>query len=563
MSGRVTVDLVDSTRRPAEVRVVVGPVTIPQVAAGGVGPPGGPQGPAGPEGPQGPQGEPGDPGGPPGPAGPQGEPGGQGPRGDQGPVGPPGATGPQGSEGVEGPAGPQGPQGQPGGDGVDGEDGPPGPSGPAGPEGPEGPQGPEGPGFETTPIGGVIAWTGRELPPGFVLCDGGRYDQDDYPQGFDFALGESLAGNPLWYANVSDLPRWFTVPSLRNRFIYHGDVLGSAGGEATHTLTIAEMPRHEHPGGVGDYVFGARSYEGATDAPIHNPASPQRWAFRGVSPEGGDQAHENMPPYISLVYIVKLRGIVVDADGAIEGPPGPPGDRGETGPTGQTGQTGATGPTGPPGATGPTGPIGPEGAPGIGLPGATGPQGPPGPTGSTGPAGPKGDTGEQGPPGPAENYFAKRFRTAPLTVPAGQWTTAPFETPGGGDDSFFNAAGEYVVDEPGMYRCYGSWGIKHETGNPETAFLVGVIVNSGFRLINQHIVPPFIPGTLLQFVVFTISGTIAVLHGQRIGLGVGYSTRQTEMANTVGAGSMHSFFEVERIGDVDVDLAVDGPTELT
>jgi microcystin-dependent protein len=576
MSGRVTIDLADSTRRPAEVRVVLGPVTIPQVAMGGVGPPGGPQGPAGPEGPMGPQGDPGDPGGPPGPAGPQGEPGEQGPRGDQGPVGPAGGTGPQGSEGVQGAAGPQGPQG-PQGDlgptGPQGEQGPQGERGEDGQDGNDGAQGPEGPGIETSPIGAVIAWSGKAgLPPGFVLCDGRQYTQDDYPQGFSFAVDEAFGGNPLWSVDVNAYPRTFTVPDLRDRFLFsagsrpESPPFGAAGGELEHQLTVEELPAHAH-GGPNDYFFGFREGQAGDAAPIQGTNVPLAYPH---IPAGGDQPHNNMPPFVVLAYVVKVKGIVIDADDAIEGPPGPPGDRGATGATGATGPGGPTGPTGP---QGPQGVQGTPGEPGIGLPGATGPQGATGatgaqgPQGEIGPIGPKGDTGEPGPPGGTDpgawGLFARRSRMGAFSINQGQFVQLPFDTPGGGLDTLFDQYGEYLCSTGGLYRVTVSWGIAHMPNDPETAFLLGITVNGGFQRIAMGYVPQQVPGSMLPFAVFSITSTVPALVGNRIGAMGGYSNRTTNLANNVGDGSMHSFIEVQRVGTIDAGTVIeDGPKDL-
>jgi hypothetical protein len=169
----VHVDLADSTHRPQSVRVVLGPVTIPSVAAGGVGPPGGPQGPPGPEGPVGPPGSPGDPGGPPGPQGPQGDPGPQGPRGDEGAVGDAGPQGPEGPEGVAGPVGPHGPQGEPGPQGERGEPGSDGETGSQGPRGDVGPPGERG----SDGVDGTPGAQGDPGPKGDTGAQGPRGDQ--------------------------------------------------------------------------------------------------------------------------------------------------------------------------------------------------------------------------------------------------------------------------------------------------------------------------------------------------------------------------------------------------
>ena len=80
---------------------------------------------------------------------------------------------------------------------------------------------------------------------------------------------------------------------------------GSQGGEATHKLTVPEMPSHSHvalygtSGDVDDFLggstedYGVRPGSGNATSRAYNTSS-----------TGGGQAHNNMPPYLS-VYIWK------------------------------------------------------------------------------------------------------------------------------------------------------------------------------------------------------------------------------------------------------------------
>lgn len=99
-----------------------------------------------------------------------------------------------------------------------------------------------------------------------------------------------------------------TWEQLKDRFLLGaGEIYeaGSTGGEASHTLTVSEMPKHNHPIKVwydtngGDYpgiprtmATGFKIYELKNDANV------------GAQLTGDSQAHNNMPPYLT-VYMWK------------------------------------------------------------------------------------------------------------------------------------------------------------------------------------------------------------------------------------------------------------------
>ena len=66
---------------------------------------------------------------------------------------------------------------------------------------------------------------------------------------------------------------------------------GSTGGEATHKLTVAEMPNHSHT--LGAYMGGAFSTGSAGNLCIRN---------QNTGTAGGNNPHNNMPPYL-VVYM--------------------------------------------------------------------------------------------------------------------------------------------------------------------------------------------------------------------------------------------------------------------
>lgn len=200
-----------------------------------------------------------------------------------------------GIKGDPGPAGPTGPQG---------------PTGPAGPRGATGERGPAGPAGAAgaVPPGTVTAFAGRTAPNGWLMCDGQSYSISTYRDLYN-AIGTTYGG----YGQS------FQVPDLRGRFPVGKDTgtfatLGGKGGEEKHTLTIQEMPSHQHP--MNETVYLDTRVRGGTQLFLNDNSSGGRWLstkkhdnldFSDIASgaTGGNQAHNNLPPYISLNYIIK------------------------------------------------------------------------------------------------------------------------------------------------------------------------------------------------------------------------------------------------------------------
>lgn len=200
-----------------------------------------------------------------------------------------------GIKGDPGPAGPPGPQG---------------PTGPAGPRGATGERGPVGPAGAAgaVPPGTVTAFAGKTAPNGWLLCDGQSYSISTYRDLYN-AIGTTYGG----YGQS------FQVPDLRGRFPVGKDTgtfatLGGKGGEEKHTLTVAEMPAHQHSGNDrawhdkqkrnGQQWFVGLSHDrGSWMSNAANDGLTNQDTETGTT--GGNQAHNNLPPYISLNFIIK------------------------------------------------------------------------------------------------------------------------------------------------------------------------------------------------------------------------------------------------------------------
>jgi microcystin-dependent protein len=108
----------------------------------------------------------------------------------------------------------------------------------------------------------------------------------------------------------------FALPDLRGRIPVHqgyGYVLGATGGVESVTLTLAEIPAHNH-------ALMAQSTTGSNPSPAGNvwaksaleqfsTAAPASDMAPLLGTTGGDQAHSNTPPYQVVNFLISLFGV--------------------------------------------------------------------------------------------------------------------------------------------------------------------------------------------------------------------------------------------------------------
>ena len=95
-----------------------------------------------------------------------------------------------------------------------------------------------------------------------------------------------------------------TWEQLKDRFLLGAGstyTAGSTGGEAAHTLTVNEMPNHNHASGHGFHnVASGSNVETLSNYYIDG----DDYSVNKTSYIGGGAAHNNMPPYLA-VYMWK------------------------------------------------------------------------------------------------------------------------------------------------------------------------------------------------------------------------------------------------------------------
>ncbi len=124
----------------------------------------------------------------------------------------------------------------------------------------------------------------------------------------------------------------FALPNLQGRSVIHvgnGFTQGQVGGEEAHTLSITEMPTHNHVAQASNTValasaagitptntkavaqgLVAQGGGATTPALIYGTGAPgSTMSSDTISNAGGSQGHENRQPFTVLTWCMALQGI--------------------------------------------------------------------------------------------------------------------------------------------------------------------------------------------------------------------------------------------------------------
>ncbi|HYZ82762.1 MAG TPA: tail fiber protein [Bryobacteraceae bacterium] len=164
-------------------------------------------------------------------------------------------------------------------------------------------------------IGTILMFAGNFAPRGWALCQGQLMSIAQNSVLFSI-LGTMYGGDGI---------TTFGLPDLRGRVPVgtgQGPGLapvtqGEIDGSASVTLTITQIPAHNHTLGCSNqagnqtdptnHIIAAES-QGATQTYTdQNPNQTMNPVSIGAA--GGSQPHDNMQPYLGMNYIICLEGI--------------------------------------------------------------------------------------------------------------------------------------------------------------------------------------------------------------------------------------------------------------
>ena len=148
------------------------------------------------------------------------------------------------------------------------------------------------------PVGVVMPYASTTAPDLWLLCDGSAVSRTEYAALFA-VIGTTYG--------TGDGSTTFNLPNLKGRtvFGYSGSgnfsKMGTTGGAETVTLTVNQIPSHTHT------ITEQFQYEGGYLAGIHYAADQDKnpdSISKTTGATGGGSSHNNMPPYITMNYII-------------------------------------------------------------------------------------------------------------------------------------------------------------------------------------------------------------------------------------------------------------------
>jgi len=169
----------------------------------------------------------------------------------------------------------------------------------------------------SNPFVAEIRIFGFNFPPkGWAFCNGQILPISQNTALFSL-LGTTYGGDGKSNFGLPDLQGSSPMQSGQGPGLSLRD-LGEVGGEQTVTLLPTEIPAHTHTalGGAsgGDASPSGKTWGGAIKGhavPLYAPPGTNmvQMSPLALSVAGGNLPHNNMPPYLALVYCIALQGI--------------------------------------------------------------------------------------------------------------------------------------------------------------------------------------------------------------------------------------------------------------
>ena len=157
-------------------------------------------------------------------------------------------------------------------------------------------------------VGEIRMFAGNFAPAGWMFCEGQLLPISENETLFNL-IGTTYGG---------DGQSTFALPDLRGRIPVHqgsGLTLAEVGGAETITLTVNQIPAHNHPIAASTDTAQQTSPNGkvlgqsSTALMYIEDSTDSNFSAQAVGSVGGRQPHDNIKPYLCVDFLISLFGI--------------------------------------------------------------------------------------------------------------------------------------------------------------------------------------------------------------------------------------------------------------
>ncbi len=160
-------------------------------------------------------------------------------------------------------------------------------------------------------VGQIIMFAGNFAPVDWAFCDGTLLPISEYETLYNL-IGTTYGGDGV---------NTFALPDLRGRVPIHMGTgpstytLAQTGGQETVTLTIDQLAQHSHAlnastDPAGSIGTPADALATSTTIDLYGDGGGGLDAVMSpLRTVGGNHAHDNMAPYLSVNFIISLFGV--------------------------------------------------------------------------------------------------------------------------------------------------------------------------------------------------------------------------------------------------------------
>jgi microcystin-dependent protein len=161
-------------------------------------------------------------------------------------------------------------------------------------------------------VGEIRMFAGNFAPNGWMFCEGQTLPISENEVLFQL-IGTTYGG---------DGEETFNLPNLASRMPIHMGTgpdgttyqIGEMAGTEQETLTVQQIPAHNHPFTAANAVATATTPNGAVFGTAQGDVyttsfTAAAMSANAIGPSGGSQPHENTQPFLCINFIISLFGV--------------------------------------------------------------------------------------------------------------------------------------------------------------------------------------------------------------------------------------------------------------